>query len=313
MNAAHPTETAIGIDIGGTKMALAVVEGAGTVQARRSLPTEAEAGFDRAVARLGEAIEALCAEAGLEPANLRGIGIGCAGPLDPVHGLINNPYTLAGWDRCDIVTPLRGRFGLHVRLENDADAAALGECVAGAGRGFDPVVMLTLGTGVGGAAIVRGEIYRGADGEHPELGHLAVDPDGPECYCGSRGCLESLASGTALAAAGQPAGYTDARAVFDAARSGEPTAQAILERAMAAAGAAAWTLFHTFLPQRLILGGGMAEEHFDLYAAAIRARLAGATQFTPKAVEIVQAQLGNEAGVIGAAALITVLDRGRKG
>jgi len=285
-------------------MAVAAVDGAGAIRARHSLPTEADRGFGRAVTRLGDAIVALCAEAGWPPDELRGIGIGCAGPVDPPRGLINNPYTLTGWDRCDIVAPLRDRFGIPVRLENDADAAALGECYAGAGRGYDPVVMLTLGTGVGGAAVVRGEIYRGAGGEHPELGHIVVATDGPKCYCGARGCLESLASGTALATAGQASGFADARAVFTAAQTGEAAARSILDRAFDAAGVAAWTVFHTFLPQRLVLGGGIAEAHFELFATAINARLAKATQFTRRGVEVVRAELGNAAGVVGAAALV---------
>jgi len=295
---------AIGIDIGGTKMAVAAVDATGGFCARVTLPTEAELGFARAVERLAGAIETVCQQAGWSPAGLGGIGIGCAGPVDPARGWINNPYTLAGWDRCDIVTPLRARFGVPVRLENDADAAALGECFAGAGRGFDPVVMLTLGTGVGGAAIVRGEIYRGAGGEHPELGHLLVAGEGPECYCGARGCLESLASGTALGAAGRTQGYAEARAVFAAARAGEPAARAIVDRAREALAAAAWTIFHTFLPRRLILGGSIGDAHFDVFAAAIRDRLARATQFTVGGVEVVPAALGNDAGVLGAAALV---------
>jgi glucokinase len=304
MKTPDPAARAVGIDIGGTKMAVAAVDGSGAIRARATLPTEAERGFDLAVTRLGEAVAAVCAQAGWRPAELRGIGLGCAGPVDPARGLINNPYTLTGWNRCDILTPLRARFGLPVRLENDADAAAVGECFAGAGRGFDPVVMLTFGTGVGGAAIVRGEIYRGAGGEHPELGHLVVASNGPECYCGSRGCLESLASGSAIAAAGQPFGFTDARAVFAAARNGAANARAVLDRALAASAAAAWTIFHTLLPRRLILGGGIAGEHFDLLAAAMNARVARATQFTPADVEIVRAELGNDAGVVGAAALL---------
>jgi len=304
MSTPNPAARAVGVDLGGTKMAVAAVDGTGAIRARLTLPTEAERGFERAVRRLGEAIEQVCAQAGWKPSELCGIGIGCAGPVDPARGLINNPYTLAGWDRCDIVSPLRARFGVPVRLENDADAAALGECFAGAGRGFDPVVMLTLGTGVGGAAIVSGRIYRGAGGEHPELGHLIVADDGPDCYCGARGCFESLASGTALAAAGQAHGYAEARAVFAAARAGEPAARGILDRALAAAAAAAWTIFHTFLPRRLILGGGIAEEHFDLFVAAMKTRLARATQFTVGAIEIVPAALGNDAGVVGAAALM---------
>lgn len=294
---------AIGIDIGGTKTTVALIDAAGRVGGRQSFPTEAGAGFVRAVGRIAATIRALMAERAVPAARLAGIGIGCAGPVDPVRGLINNPYTLSGWDRCDIVTPLREAFGVPVVLENDADAAALGECWTGAGRGADPVVMLTFGTGVGGGAVHGGRIHRGVGGEHPELGHVAVFPDGPPCYCGIRGCLESVASGTAVGEAGRAHGWEDARAVFSAARAGDATAQAIVERARDAAAWAAWTLVHALLPGRLVLGGGMMDTEFEAFAAAIRRRLSAATQFTRDAVTVVPAALANDAGVIGGARL----------
>lgn len=293
--------SAIGIDIGGTKTALALVDDRGTILDRAVLATEAEQGFDRAVSRMASTIDQLLAKSG--QSKIVGIGIGCAGPLDPVRGLINNPYTLTGWNRCDIVTPLQRRFGVQVSLENDADVAALGECACGVGRGFDPVVMLTFGTGIGGAAVVHGQIYRGANGEHPELGHLWVSGEGPVCYCGVSGCLESIASGTAIALAGKAAGFADTRAVFAAFASAHPAAVAIIQKALHAASAAAWTLCHTLLPQRLILGGGIMEDHYELFAQAIREQLGGATQFTPSGVSIARAALGNDAGIVGAASM----------
>jgi glucokinase len=156
---------------------------------------------------------------------------------------------------------------------------------------------------VGGAAIVRGEIYRGAGGEHPELGHVPVDPNGPQCYCGIRGCLESLASGTAIGEVGAAAGFPDSPAVFEAAAMDEGAAQEIVKRAVNAAATAAWTFCHTFLPQRLVLGGGIMDEHFDLFAGAINEQLATATQFTRSGVSVVRAVLGNDAGLVGAASL----------
>ena len=196
------------------------------------------------------------------------------------------------------------RFGVPVYLENDADAAAVGECVRGAGHGFDPVVMLTFGTGIGGAAVVGGQIYRGVRGEHPELGHIPIESGvGAACYCGIAGCLESIASGTAIGAAGQAAGFADARAVFAAAKAGDSAAQALINRAVNAGATAAWTICHTLLPERLILGGGISEEHFDLFAQAMRRRLETATQFTRSAVSIAPAALGNDAGIVGAGSL----------
>ena len=309
----------IGVDIGGTKIAIAAVSPAGVILARTSFPTEPELGFGRAVDRLAAAIEQVdgqgsSAVAALGTESQRrfldasppplGIGIGCAGPVDPRGGLINNPFTLTGWDRCDIVRPLADRFGVPVRLENDADAAALGECWVGAGQGVSPVCMLTFGTGVGGSTVLASGIFRGANGEHPELGHLLVEPDGPECYCGFRGCLESIASGTAIGLSGKQIGIEGTPAVFQAARAGDPGALDIVNRAARAAAAAAWTLFHTLLPRRLILGGGMMDTEFDTFAGPMRARIERATQFSPGGIEIVPAQLGNDAGVIGAAALM---------
>ena len=294
---------ALGLDIGGTKMALALVTEEGRILADTSLPTESALGFERALDRIATAAAKLQHSAGFATPSLLGIGIGCAGPVHPVRGTIHNPFTLPGWEDANIVSALRQRLGVPVFLENDADAAALGECFAGAGRGFDPVVMLTLGTGVGGAVVTGGQVFRGCDGEHPELGHVPVEPNGPSCYCGRAGCLESIASGTAIANAGRSAGFADSREVFGAAARGDQRAQAMLQRVAAALETATWTLLHAFLPQRIILGGGVAEEHFDLLVPGMRRAVAAATMAPRGRIEIVPALLGNQAGVIGAASL----------
>lgn len=296
-------QRSIGIDIGGTKTALSLVDRTRGLLAATALPTEAGHGFMRAVTRIGDAIDALLAQAHCDRQTLAGIGIGCAGPVDPTRGLINNPFTLDGWDQADIVTPLQQRFALPVRLENDADAAAFGELHAGAGHGAGRVVMLTLGTGIGGGVILDGRIYRGAQGEHPELGHLLVADNGPPCYCGIRGCLESIASGTAIAASGKH-GFPGCPEIFRAATAGDRVAKAIIYRAVVACARASWTLCHTFLPDRLILGGGIMDDHFDTFASAIRECIASATQFTPRNVAVIRAALGNQAGMIGAAAMM---------
>ena len=295
-------EKAIGIDIGGTKTAVAAVDATGRIHTLASIETRSERGFSTCLEELVRTIRGALNESKWTMDALSGIGIGCAGPVDPMRGTIHNPYTLPGWDGADMVTPLREVFPIPVRLENDADAAAVGEFQFGAGRGASPLVMVTLGTGVGGAVLVNGEIYRGVKGEHPELGHIAVVPDGPECYCGTRGCWESLASGTAIAVAGEPFGFSDSRAVFAAAPN-DAKAAMLVQRAVKATAAAVWDLCHTILPQRVILGGGIGEEHFDVFAAAIRQQLSRATQFSKDRVEIVKAALGNDAGVIGAASL----------
>jgi glucokinase len=198
---------------------------------------------------------------------------------------------------------LRARFGVSVRLENDADTAALGEYRFGAGRNSEPAVMLTFGTGIGFAAIVRGQIYRGVDGSHPELGHIATAIQGPRCYCGIDGCFESLASGTAMEAAGREAGFANSREVFDAAKNGHVAASRVVDRALQATASAAWNIAHSFVPERMILGGGIMEDHFALFAQAIESSLARAVMIPRSKVQVVPASLGARAGVVGAACL----------
>ncbi len=298
------SRVALGVDIGGTKIAVGAVDSAGAILARQTIGTEVEAGFDAGLARLIRAIDATLAEAGIDASALAGIGLGCPGPFDEASGRIENSYTLPGWEGNDIVSPLAARYGTRARLVNDADAALLGEALAGAARDARIALMLTIGTGIGGAVLVDGTILRGAAGEHPEIGHLIVDPAGPACYCGGRGCLESLAAGPALARAGAEHGYADAEAVFAAAAAGAAPAEAIVARSAAAVETGVWSLIHAFLPEAILFGGGIGERHFALYREAAERALARAVLAPEGAIRVVKAALGNDAGMVGAAALM---------
>lgn len=203
----------------------------GNIRSQESFPTEPIAGFDFAIEKISTAIFEQVRRAGWKLDELSGIGVGCTGPVDPKTGTVQNPYTLPTWDNCNLIDSLQKRFEIPIRLENDADAAALGEFHFGAGKGLGPMVMLTFGTGIGFSAIVDGRIYRGVDSAHPELGHMPILPDGPTCYCGILGCFESLASGTAIDLAGRLYGFPSARAVFEAASGDNEEAKAIIDRA----------------------------------------------------------------------------------
>lgn len=290
---------ALGIDIGGTKIGLGVVAGDGRVLARAVIPTDAARGFPSSVQRIGSACRSILGESGMPPAALSGIGIGCTGPVNPRTGVVDNPHTLPTWDGCNLVAALSAEMNLPVWLENDADAAALGEYHHGAGEGSGRMAMLTFGTGIGGSMLLEGEIYRGAGGEHPEFGHLPAMPDGPECYCGECGCAESLASGTAIASAGKALGYADTAAVFSAGRD-EP-AQRVLSQARHATRSLIWSLLHTFLPDRIVLGGGLVEAQPDFFLAAARTAVERARLLVAASVSVAPARLGNLAGVVGAA------------
>jgi glucokinase len=296
----------IGVDVGGTKIAIAAVENDGQILASDEIPTEAEKNFGRATDRICASIERLIKKVGWMTSDLSGIGIGCAGPVNRIEGTINNPYTLPEWNRCNIVIPLYERFNhqIPVFLENDADAALIGEWYAGSAKGFQTVLMLTFGTGIGGSVLVNGKIYRGILGEHPEYGHIPVETEGPECYCGRSGCFESIASGAAMTTAGKNMGFADCREIFQTyIDQGGGDAEKIIERTLRAITTAAWTFLHTFMPESIIIGGGIGEQHFDLFETCFQKAIKEATMVPSDKIKILKAQMGNQAGVVGAAYL----------
>jgi len=292
---------AIGVDIGGTTISVGVVRESGRVEGQRVFPTVPERGFPEAMEKVARTIDALLESAGCRREELVGVGIGCAGPVNPVTGTIHNPFTLPGWEGANPVRVLEERFGVPAHLENDADAALLGEAFAGSARSLREVVMLTFGTGVGGGALVGGRVYRGVNGEHPEIGHILVDPEGPECYCGVRGCLESVASGTALAKAGQAEGFGDAAEVFEKAAAGDESASRLVDHAVAAVASAFWTILHTFMPQKVVFGGGLMERQFEVFVPALREKVRLAERAWEQRFQFSKAELANDAGVVGAA------------
>jgi glucokinase len=292
---------AIGVDIGGTTISVGLVRESGRIEGQRVFPTEPERGFLEAMEMVSRSIDGLLDSAGCRREELVGVGIGCAGPVNPVTGTIHNPFTLPGWEGANPVRVLEERFGVPAHLENDADAAVLGEAYAGSARSLREVVMLTFGTGVGGGALVGGRVYRGVNGEHPEIGHILVDPEGPECYCGIQGCLESVASGTALAKAGQAEGFGDAAEVFEKAGAGDEAASRLVDRAVAAVASAFWTILHTFMPQKVVFGGGLMERQFEVFVPALREKVRLAERAWRQRFQFSRAELANDAGVVGAA------------
>lgn len=307
----------VGIDIGGTKVAAAAISPAGAILGRAQAATAGLATRGAFVAGLAALAHEALAAAGCGGDRPLGVGIGCTGPVDPTRGTVHNPYTLPLPDGSDLVSPLRAALQAPVVLENDADAAALGESWLGAGAGRELVVCITLGTGIGVGVVRRGRIVRGAGGAHPEAGHLALDPAGPPCYCGVRGCWEALAAGPAIARTGQEAARgagggallqlaggrpeaVTAELVFQAARAGDPVAGEVVARAARANALGVFNLLHTLAPDAIILGGGMVR-HYDLFEPAIRTALAPVTMAPVTGLLIAPARLGQDAGLLGAA------------
>lgn len=295
-----------GIDIGGTKIAFGLLLDEGIAVRAGQIPTRPQDGFDAIAMKVIDGIDQMLASAGLARADLAGIGIGCPGPLDEKTGTILHDPTLGGWKGQCITAPFDEAFGSSGRpvgVINDADAAILGECWIGAGKGASEVVMFTFGTGVGGAVMAGGRLLRGAGGEHPELGHIPVDPAGPACYCGLCGCLESLASGTAVDAAAKAAGFSGARELLASAAAGrlEPAAADIVNRTAVAIAGGVAAVTHAFLPEAIILGGGLMQDHYGLLAAASSEMLQRLSLASHKPPRLAKAGLGSGAGVAGAA------------
>ena len=187
----------LGIDIGGSKLALAVGDEQGQLRAQRRQPSRFSDDPERDLAALAGEARSLCAEAGLEVSALRGVGVSAPGPLDPASGVLLHPPNLPGWREVPIRRLLGEQLGLPVRVENDANAAALAEWRFGAGRGFQHVAHLTMSTGVGAGLVLGGTLYAGKLGMAGEIGHAPVEWYGEACACGGRGCLEAYVGGAA--------------------------------------------------------------------------------------------------------------------
>jgi len=296
------------VDIGGTKIAVGAIDSSGRVLGRADTPTAADDGFDAAMGRVAKLLDAVRAKAGID---IGGIGIGCTGPVDPLSGKIGEVEFLPGWRGANPVATLAGRFNVDVAMENDADAAVLGEWQWGAGRGRRNFICVTIGTGIGGGIVLNGALYRGVGGAHPEIGHHVIDDSGPQCYCGARGCWEVLASGPAIAAharANLPSGYPRRDEITAAelcarARQGDGPAQAEIARAGRYLGIGVANLISLYTPDAIVLSGSVMDSA-DLFMPAIRAVVRShCTQVPADQVEIGVAALGNEAPLIGAAAV----------
>lgn len=311
-------EFVVGVDLGGTNVRAAVVSQQGEIKAWGQTPIEAARGVEQGIQRIQKLIRQVMDQAGVE--QITGIGFGSTGPIDRARGFIQNPYTLPGWENVDIRTPLSRAFDAPLIMENDADAAALGEAWLGSGKGTSRFALVTVGTGVGTAFILDGRIYRGMEGEHPEAGHQVLDPNGPPCYCGARGCLESLTSGPAIAQSArqlilqhpesslaqyEQSGQTiEAVHVVEAARQGDELAQKIIQQAATYIGLGLVNVILFYLPECIALGGGVMK-NYDLFFPHIQQLLSQhSVVVSTRRVRIAPVSLGNKAGVLGAARAI---------
>jgi len=366
----HALPLVIGIDLGGTQIRVAILRGV-QILSRAATLTGQNPTPDRVLERIYTILQQVLDTAGVTLAEIAGIGVAAPGPLDNRTGTIYSPPNLPAWKSVALRDILQEKYQKPVFVENDANAAALGEYMFGAGQGCRDMVYMTVSTGIGGGIIVDGKIMEGASGGAGELGHITIDWKGERCTCGNIGCLEALASGTAIArlantaiANGQGAELLDfartmlehtstipdkgalpkfdfntqpldaeatqilanndttalslsAHTVARAAEAGIPLARAIITQAAEALGVGLVNILHIFNPEVIILGGGVMQMGTMLMDPALRimyertmpANLAGKRPLpgesaTGSGARIVQAQLGTNAGLIGAGALL---------
>ena len=311
----------IGVDLGGTYIKAAVVDtDSGELTAFQKAETHAQRGHDVVMVRMAELVETVIDASDISKGEISGIGIGVPGVLDLEKGLVLFLPNLPGtWPNVPLKKTIEEHVGLPTFLLNDVRSMTLGEWTFGAGRGVDTIACFAIGTGIGGGVVVNGQLHLGIGGTAGELGHQVIDMNGPQCGCGNRGCLEAFASGAAITALGLKAvaqGLTTSigelvdydlnritpEVIYQAASQGDDIAAEIFEQAGFYIGIAVGNAIVVVSPRKVVIGGGVAQAGellLEPIRRTVRSRYAKIAKVDQ--VEIVPAELGPNAGLIGAA------------
>ena len=305
----------IGVDLGGTNIAVGLVDETGKILDSMSTPTLSPRSYKEIVADMARLIKEIINNAGLSVNDIESIGIGSPGSVDDDRGMIIYANNL-DFDHAPIAEEMRKYFDLPVHLENDANAAAFGEYVVN-GKGAKNVIFVTLGTGIGGGIIINGKLYKGANGAAGELGHCVLVEGGLPCTCGMNGCWEQYASVTALISQTKAAieknpdslmvkiseerGVVNGRTAFEAAKKGDKAAEEVVSQYAQYIAAGTVSMINIFQPEKLIIGGGISREGDYLLNPVREFCNAKSYKTDGKKTIIEAATLFNDAGIIGAA------------
>ena len=298
---------AIGVDLGGTKLAIGIVDETGRILKKHLEPTNPEEGSKAILRRIVKGMKEIW------QGDIKGIGIGCPGTVDAPRGEVIFAPNL-GWRKVLVGPVIEQEFNLPVVVDNDANAAAFGELKVGGGQGCQHMIYLTVSTGIGAGIIIDGRIYRGFTFRAGEVGHMVLEANGPLCSCGNRGCLEAFASGTSIARRAREAldkglpslmkGEVDSRVVATAARQGDFVAEEILAWAFRYLSMGIGNLLNVFDPELIIIGGGLSAMGDELLGP-VREGVIQYAWLREKAKErVVLSKLGRDIGLIGAASLV---------
>jgi glucokinase len=310
-------DCAVAMDVGGTQYRVAVVDQDGSIVAVRKGRTQPRGGPQGASERIIASVREVVEEAG-NP-RLAGIGASMASPVDPATGVLHHPPNLPGWNGYTIKPTLEEAFRIPVYIDNDANLAVVGEHRFGAGQGMQHLIYITISTGVGGGIMIDGRVLHGARGFAGEIGHIIVEPLGPKCSCGNTGCLEVMASGTAIARRaegelekgtqsvltemGSPNSVT-AKEVAKAARQDDPLALEIMRDVAIYSAYGIVSLIHIFDPEAVLLGGGVTQ-NYELIRPTLEATVQKNLMGHQKGRDLVHlCALGDEVSLYGAAALV---------
>ena len=315
----------IGVDLGGTNIAAGIVDSKYKIIAKGSVPTNVAGRTGEEIIKdMGALCEKLVKDAGISVNDIEYVGIASPGAVDPVRGVVNYANNLP-FSRFPIADILKKYFPVKkVLVENDANAAAKGEAVAGAAKGVGDVVMITLGTGVGGGIIIDHKVYSGFNFAGAELGHIVIEYNGRQCSCGRKGCWEAYSSATGLinmtkeklaecnekgiptlmTALVEEEGKVSGKTAFAAMKKGDAPAKEVVDMYINYLGCGLSNVVNTFQPEMLLIGGGICnEKHYltDPLEKIIKEETYGNEAIKPTTLKI--AELGNDAGIIGAAVL----------
>lgn len=311
----------IGIDVGGTNVKIALVDGEGKIIYSNSVPTYAQMGYEYTVNNIKQAIRDLMKETNTDAKEIEGIGFDFPGQVDYKTGVVKLAPNIPGWVNVPIAQMIEEEFNIPTRIDNDVRCAALGELKFGAGKGCENFVCITVGTGIGSGLVINGQLVRGAANAAGEIGHIKLQMNGgPICGCGDTGCLEAFASGPSIVAMAQEYlkggkstkfremagadGEITPYIVAKAAEAGDPVAKRIFEIVGTYIGMGLVSVINLLNPEKVIIGGGVAAAG-DLLLDPIRRTIKErAMVVAGNSVEIVPAELGNSAGVIGASMLV---------
>ena len=310
----------IGIDLGGTFVKCGIVDESGNILVKDKIPTGSGRPYAKIAADMAEFAERLIVRAGLKKEDVKGVGIGAPGTIDSGHGVIVYSNNIR-WENVPLCEEIEKRLGLPAYITNDANAAALGENFCGAGKDYENMVFITLGTGVGGGIVLDGKIFEGNKSAGAEIGHEVIRMGGEKCTCGRKGCFEAYASATALIRqtkramlknkesllwklCGNDPEQVDGKTVFDAKDAGDRTAERVVKNYIRYLAEGVANLVNVFRPQAIVLGGGVCAQGDKLIRPLkrkVNALAYGGVKYAP--VAIVTASLGNDAGLCGAARL----------